>query len=371
MQCITPMIRYYIDKNLLPDYIQKQVENKDIKLSQKIIPREQVLSRLEKDENLITHLEKKNLMEEAAGSFWRWQAIPCGKCYACKLKYSAEWATRIMCECKKSENNYFLTFTYNEISLPIAKESEYGGTKYQNDGTWTGTLYPKDIDTFLNSLRKKFERVGYKGLKYFYAGEYCPTSGRPHYHMILMNCPLDISKFYSFKVDNKTKKLHWKSKEIDELWNKGFVDIGEVEWSSAAYVARYCMKKLTNETDKTIYYSQGKLPEFVRMSRRPGIGAEYYNKNKINIYDTDSILMKNFHGNTANYKPPKAWDRKFEKEHPEEWKLIKQSREEAAKRAARIQKELSNNTDLERLEIKAQDIINKSKLLPREFEYDY
>lgn len=371
MNCITPMIRFYQDKNLLPESERQKVINKEIKLAQKILPREVVMKKMLNDENLITHLERRNQELEKHKSIWRYQAIPCGHCVACRLKYSAEWATRIMCECQKSEHNYFVTLTYDEINLPIAESANYNDTEFQNDGTWRGTLYPKDVEVFINSLRKKLERNNHNGLKYFYCGEYCPTSERPHYHMILMNCPLDIKQFYSFKVDNKTQKLHWKSKELEKLWNKGFIDIGEVEWSSAAYVARYCMKKLTNETDKTIYYSQGKLPEFVRMSRRPGIGAEYFNRNVKEIYKTDNILMKNFHGNTATYKPPKAWDRKFEKEFPEEWEKIKLSRQKAAKRAADLERSITNMTDYQKLENKAENILTKSGQLPREFEYDY
>ena len=365
------MIRYYLDKNLLPAELKAKADNKEIKLYQKIIPRNEVLQRLEKDENLISHLEKRNKILEEQGSFYRYQAIPCGHCTACQLKYSAEWATRVMCECQQHENNYFITLTYDEINLPIPEGANYGGNEYQNDGTWTGTLYPKDVDTFLNSLRKKFERINHKGLKYLYCGEYGERTRRPHYHMILMNCPLDLKQFYDFYTDKTTKKIHWKSKELDELWKKGMIDIGEVEWNSAAYVARYCMKKISYEKDKTIYYSQGKLPEFVRMSRRPGIGAEYFNKNAKELIKTDKLIMKNFHGQTATYKPPKAWDRKMEKLYPEEWEKIKLSRQEAAIRAAKIEKELTNATDLEKLEQKAQDIINKSKLLPRSFEQDF
>lgn len=375
MNCVTPMIRYYQDPKLLSSYARKQLENKEIKLSQTIIPRHEVYERLEKDENLIRGLSRLNEIEQNKGSIWRYQAIPCGHCWACQLKYSAEWATRIMCECKKSEHNYFLTFTYDEENLPIAESSEYDGNVYYNDGTWNGSLFPDDITKFINSLRKSFERKGHTGIKYFYAGEYCPTSenkgmpGRPHYHMILMNCPLDIKQFHDFYVDPLLKKLHWKSYEIEKLWNKGFIDIGEVEWSSAAYVARYCMKKIDYNKDKSEYYKIGKIPEFIRMSRRPGIGSDYYDKNVDEIYKTDSIVMKNYHGDICNYKPPKAWDRKFKKEHPEEWERVQASREAAAKRAQDLEQELSDYSDLKKLEMKANNIQTKVGMLPRNLVY--
>lgn len=372
MQCITPMIRYYQDIRLMSPKEQQRINSEDLKLSAHIIPRHEVLEKLELNENLIRRLEKLNLENKKNGSVWQYQAIPCGHCYACQLRKSAEWATRIMLECQRHEHNYFITFTYNEESLPIATTSIYNGQQWENPGDWTGTLWPDDINRFLNSLRQDLKRnKHHTGVKYYYAGEYCPSSGRPHYHMILMNCPLDITQFYSFKQDPKTKKLHWKSKELERLWNKGFIDVGEVEWSSAAYVARYTMKKLTQESNKTSYYEQGKLPEFVRMSRRPGIAAEYFNENLDKILRDESILMRNYHGDIASYKHPRAWDKKIKELYPEAWEMIKESREAAAKRSQELENDIANYTDLEKLQIKAENIIRKTKLLPREFDYDF
>lgn len=363
MQCVTPMIRYYQD---VPKSYPEE------KLAQRIIPRNEVFERLQKNENLIRGLQRLNDDLEKKGSVWRYQAIPCQHCYACKLRYSADWAIRIMKEVEKTEHNYFVTFTYDELNLPIATKSHYEGQTWENPGDWTGTLEPKDINKFLNTLRKRFERKGHDGIKYFYCGEYCPTSGRPHYHMILMNCPLDITQFYSFKLDPTTKKLHWKSKELDEVWkNKGFIDISEVTFASAAYVARYCMKKLSDEVDKTKYFEQGKLPEFVRMSRRPGIGVDFFNENHKNIYTNDSILMKNFHGEIAHYKPPKAWDKKFKELYPEEWEKIKISREEASKRSQELINSLTDKTDLEQMDMRSREIYTKGNQLKRTLEYDF
>lgn len=363
MNCITPMIRFYQDRP--KDYPEE-------KLAQKIVPRSEVYERLLKNENLLKGIDRLNKKLEKEGSVWRYQTIPCGHCYACQLRYSADWAIRIMTEVSKSEHNYFITFTYDELNLPIAESTTYDGKIFDNPGDWTGTLWPDDISTFINSLRKRFERKGHNGIKVFWCGEYCPSSGRPHYHMILMNCPLKLEEFYSFKLDPTTKKLHWKSMELEELWNKGFIDVSEVSFASAAYVARYCMKKLSTEVDKTSYYEQGKLPEFVRMSRRPGIGADYFNENAANkIYIDDGILMKNFHGELTHYKPPRAWDKKFKELYPERWEQIKASREEAAKRGQKIIKELTNATDLQKLDQKAREITTRGNQLKRSMEYDF
>lgn len=290
--------------------------------------------------------------------------IPCGKCWACQLNYSAEWATRIMLEAKKSEYNWFITLTYDDDHQPIMERITCDGTIWDNDGTWEGSLYPDDMKQFIKSLREYFRRKGIEGIKYFYCGEYGETTYRPHYHMILLHCPLDIKEFYDTHVDAKNFKAHWKSHELERFWNKGMIDIGELEWSDAAYVARYCTKKLSFEPDKEVYYKQGKLPEFIRMSN--GIGMDYLHKHLKEIYENDEMIMRTVKGNIGSFKPPKAFDRKFKELYPEKFKLIQKSRKKAGERARKMEKSLTDYTDRKMLELRAQNIITKAKMLPRD-----
>jgi hypothetical protein len=61
-----------------------------------------------------------------------------------------------------------------------------------------------------------------------------------------------------------------------------------VTFESAAYVARYCVSKITGAEAEGYYMSldetTGELrpisPEYVTMSRRPGIGAGWFNKDR-------------------------------------------------------------------------------------------
>ena len=364
MQCVTPMFRRY----------EQGKHSKG-----QIVPRSEVLKDLNYDPNYIRKcLDDVNSYNRKTNNRYLYEQIACGHCWACRLNYSAQWATRIMYECKNNDHNYFITFTYDDDHLPIPESTEYNGINYTNDGTWSGSLFPDDISRFINSLRKHLERdKNHTGVKYFYAGEYGTqepyqakgTLGhRPHYHMILMNCPLDVSQFYDFNLDERNK-LHWKSHEIEKYWQEGMIDIGEVEFASAAYVARYCMKKLSDEVDKTEYYKNGKLPEFVRMSRRPGIGKQYILENMEDIYKTDELLVRNFKGDLMKVKPPRAWDNEFKKTHPEEWFKIKRSRREAADRGRKLLQEISDQTDLQRLQINQRNILTKSNQLPRVGEW--
>ena len=352
MQCVTPMFRRY----MLGNYSKGQV-----------VSRLEVMGSLNFDPNYIRNcLDEHNKITYERGKGYLYEQIPCGHCYACKLNKSAEWATRCVLETTEHEHSYWLTLTYDEEHLPMYKYFTDGENYFENDGTWTGTLEPDDIKTFLNSLRKYFERKGITGIKYYYAGEYGSLNGRPHYHMLLWGAPLDLEQFHDFHIDDRYK-MHWKSKEIEHFWNKGIVDITEIEWSNAAYTARYTMKKLSDMAHSETYYAeQGKIKEFVRMSRRPGIGMNYFNQHMKEIYKDDEIIMKTVKGNTGSIKPPKAWDRKFKELYPTEYWWIKRSRKEAAERSRLLELSQSDYTDLERLSINAEKIETKAKLLPRE-----
>lgn len=366
MQCITPMVRFY---QVLPDEVKN---DPDIKAYQKIIPREEVFYNLTQDENYLTRIQNLNYDLEKRGSDMRYQLIPCRHCWSCQLKYAAQWATRIVCETKRHTHNYFITLTYDDEHLPIMDSIEWidqNGKKHktENDGTWIdGCLNPKDVNRFINTLRKHFERQGIEDIKYFYAGEYGSENGRPHYHMILMGAPLDMNQFYSMKYD-KNNFLHWKSKQLEKWWAKGFVDVAEVEWGNASYVARYCMKKIDNENDPEKYAEVGKIKEYVRMSRRPSIGRIYWEENKNHLLENDEIIQKNVKGKITPMPIPDAWMKLLKDQNPEMYEKIKISRQQKAERTRIAKLELQKGiSDREKLEREAQKVLQKGKMLVRE-----
>lgn len=361
MQCVTPMFRVF---------------QKDHHETGRIISREKVLGKINYDPN---YIRKQMARFKEADPSIGIEQIPCGQCWSCKLNYSAEWATRIVLECKKSEHNYFITLTYDADHLPICERVKLPtGEIIENDGSWTdGTLQVHDMETFINTLRKRFERK-YKEagleppkIKYFYAGEYgdgkkCKgeiETHRPHYHMILMNCPLDITQFYDCFVDLNHKE-HWKSQELESIWQKGNIDVAAVEWSDAAYVARYCMKKIENGMKPEDYYRQGKTPEFIRMSK--GIGFDYYRNHIDEIYNNDEIIMKTVKGNIGAVKPPKAFDRKLKEADPERFEKIRTKRTLLQERSQELLQNMTDLTDKKLLEMKREKVVTKAKMLPRD-----
>ena len=285
-----------------------------------------------------------------------------------------------MLESLEHEESYFITLTYDDEHLPIPDYMTYKeewdlgyktleiDIKVENDGTWVdGTLYPEHVKKFIKDLRNYAQNhLGIQGIRYFYCGEYGETTQRPHYHMLLYGMHLDPKDNYSYHVDKKFFKPHWKNKLLDKLWPYGMHDIANIEWNSAAYVSRYCMKKINEEDQSDKWYAEnGKQKEFIRMSNRPGIGMKYYERNKMKIYENDGFAAKTVKGNNAIVRI-KAFDKIFKEEFPEEFEKIEKHRKECAERARKNSYKLSNYTDLERLQMKAEKIATKAKMLPRD-----
>lgn len=170
-------------------------------------------------------------------SYKKYMLVPCGKCVNCKLNYAKMWSIRIMHELKDWDSACFLTLTYDEEHLPK-----------------DGSLDKQDLQKFFKRLRFN---LGGRKIKYFACGEYGEQYGRPHYHIIV------------FGLNGQTEL-----DIIQKSWLFGFVGCGSVTIDSANYVARYTVKGgLTDEE----CYQRGIQPQFLVMSRRPGIGANLAN----------------------------------------------------------------------------------------------
>ena len=161
--------------------------------------------------------------------------------------------------------------------------------------------------------RKHF---GEQKIKYFYAGEYgrlcqhginvhdvgCPMCnvGRPHYHMCLFNGI--FSDLVPYESDGGITR--YTSPTLEKIWGYGFVDVGDLNFASASYCAKYIVKKMKGPV-KDDHYCQydvdGNLvwitPEFVCMSRgnahykgqRVGIGASWLEKYELDVFPADTV----------------------------------------------------------------------------------
>lgn len=206
-------------------------------------------------------------------------SVPCGKCIGCKLEHSRQWAVRCMHEKRLHQDSSFLTLTYSPRNLPPG-----------------GTLVKRDLQLFMKRLRKQFGT----GVRFFACGEYGEKSLRPHYHVLLLNKDFADKRLLSTGSEYNL----YASKLLSQLWTQGSHAIGDVNFESAAYVARYCTKKITGP--KAASHYGGREPEFLVMSRRPGIGTGYFQKYSEEMYTHDNVIV-----NGVPSSLPRFYDNKY------------------------------------------------------------
>lgn len=225
------------------------------------------------------------------------RTVPCGQCLGCRMERARQWAARIMHEAQCHNEACFLTLTYDDKNLPE-----------------NSSLDKTHVPLFIKRLRKSIEPVK---IRYFQCGEYGEDNERPHYHMILFGWSFPDKKFFTKSGENNL----YISEKLTNLWGLGFANIGSVTFDSARYVAKYCVDKLTGDLGKEAYDSKNRIPPFVTMSRRPGIGALWYNKFKSDVYPHDEVIV-----NSASCRPPRYYDRLLEAENPQLFNKIKEKR---------------------------------------------
>jgi len=243
--------------------------------------------------------------------------IPCGQCIGCKLDRSRMWATRCIHEARSHDHNSFITLTYDEKHLPPDL-----------------SLVKSHWQQFVKRLRRHFEyHYGITGIKYLHAGEYGEEHKRPHYHACLFGIDFPDKKPYKTYDDISL----YTSNILDTIWGMGFTTTGDVTYESAAYVARYTVKKINgpkaNIPDKKtglLHYERTHLhtgevveviPEYSTQSRNPGLGKKHLTKILPDIYPWDEVII-----NGHPTRPPRYYDDHYEKTHPEEMEKIRQRR---------------------------------------------
>lgn len=162
----------------------------------------------------------------------------CGQCMPCRINKRRVQATRLVLESYLHGQSAFATLTF-------AKEPVLG-------------VSPRDLQLFMKRLRRQF---AYR-IRYFGVGEYGDKTGRPHYHLALFGvCPYLhaglVQQAWSVFVDGEYEPI-------------GGVHLGELNHTTAQYVAGYVCKKMTSSDDERL---DGRHPEFACMSRGLGAGA--------------------------------------------------------------------------------------------------
>ncbi len=244
-----------------------------------------------------------------------------------------------MGEAAMHERNCFLTLTYDQANLPP-----------------DGSLNVNHWQNFAKRARKRLGKF-----RFFHCGEYGDLNGRPHYHAAIFG--QDFSFDREFWKNTKTGDPLWTSPTLSKLWPEGLHAIGDLTFDSAAYVARYVMKKVNGSQAEYHYlthvdYDTGEChyrkPEYATMSRNKGIGETWIKKYMSDVYPSDELVV-----NGKITRPPKFYDQQFEKADPKGYRKLK------AQRIKIGSKHPENNT-YDRLEVRETVQIARIRELTRE-----
>lgn len=268
--------------------------------------------------------------------YFKFFEVGCGKCEICKVEKSKQWTIKGYCESKTWKNATFLTLTYNNENLPedrkLCRAHMQGFWKKLRYHLYKNTKKASQIDLTLersnleeleiNPLEEIFckRKRNKKPIRMLNCGEYGPKTKRPHYHAVVWNFkPMDLRRY------SKDRRGYWlfTSKKINQIWGKGYVIIGNAETDTVSYVARYCTKKFARTEEEQQRMKQKKQTEFIGASSQGFIGYFYWEKYKDKIKKAMGIFMKN-RDKTMLAKIPKAMEKKWEEENPDEFEDYKQ-----------------------------------------------
>jgi hypothetical protein len=181
----------------------------------------------------------------------------------------------------------------------------------------------REWQLFMKRVRKKYGN----GIKFFHCGEYGEKNKRPHYHALLFGHDFADKQLWTQRSGVKL----YISEELQQLWPYGFSTIGDVTFESAAYCARYVLKKVTGDAaaDHYTYNDQetGEIinikPEYCTMSRGrehgTALGGSWFKKYKNDVYPHDYVVIRD----KIKVKPPRYYDSLLTED---ELKIIKEKR---------------------------------------------
>lgn len=213
-----------------------------------------------------------------------------------------------MHEAQLHELNSYITLTYRDASVS------------------SPSLQHGDFQKFMKRLRQFFRRKKkIQNIRFYMGGEYGELNRRPHFHALIFGA--DFLDKYPWRKNANGDQLY-RSPELETLWTLGDSTLGAVTFESAAYVARYVMKKITGDLAEPHYThidENGEIhhlkPEYNTMSRRPAIGKNWLNKYFNDVYPQDHVIS-----NGHPSKPPRYYDKELKRQDDKLFESIKTAR---------------------------------------------
>jgi hypothetical protein len=254
--------------------------------------------------------------------------LPCSRCIGCRLDKSRDWALRCVHEAQTMEEeeglySSFITLTYSPENYNVSLVADHFPAfmkrlrRFHSRYKWSTTQ---------NAYRYRRASEKVSRISYFQCGEYGDMKSRPHHHACIFGYDFPDKELIEV---NENGDNYYSSPALEKLWSFGMCIIGDLSWTSAAYVARYTTKKVNGKLAES-YYRQADintgeilpiLPEFATMSRRPAIGRRWLEKYSKEVWTNDFITF-----NGKRFRSPRAYDKVLDERDPEALEVLKQER---------------------------------------------
>lgn len=237
--------------------------------------------------------------------------VTCGWCMGCRMDKAQAWKLRLLHEASCWDANTVVTLTYSDDLL----------TKFRQ-GRRVELVY-RDFQLFMYRLRVLANRKPalFRGrlpspdgdfpVRFFVAGEYGGKNGRPHFHAILFNVWFsDSVQYYNGTFRSETLRKLWRYDQDPVL--------DTMSPESAAYVVGYTLKKRGKlnrhfQVDPVTAEVKELQREFHQMSRDPGIGAYFQDKNGADMLPQDRCVSDG-----KEWKVPRYYTERWKKTATEE-----------------------------------------------------
>lgn len=278
--------------------------------------------------------------------------IPCGHCAGCRADQAKEWSDRLIMESKycDPDSMYFITLTYDEEHLKRVGYVDKFGEVIDALKSNRGTLDKRDIQLFIKRLRA--QRPDDR-LRYYICGEYGPQTDRPHCHGIIYGLHLRDWKLVE-SGKSETGNTYYTCGELERIWGNGFVSIEPANEFTCKYVAQYVTKKIGAKPAQA-RLERGQVPEFSLMSRRPGIGRQYFEDKGDEMFDKEKIFLATLNG-SVEIKPPRYFKKLYKNVHEDRY-------------SERVKKLLQRSEDVEDAKTTVTDLDKEKQLLAEESNF--
>lgn len=210
--------------------------------------------------------------------------VPCGRCMGCRIDKARHWTVRVAHETALHEEAVFVTLTYSDNNLPDPPSVDR-----------------RTCQLWIKRLRKA---LGAERIRYFGCGEYGGRLGRPHYHFIIFGHAFRADRY--FWSITKSGITEYRSPLLEETWGLGHCTLSDVTPQTGGYVARYTTKKTATNRER-LNAQTGEIyqvaEEFLLMSRRPGIGAGWFDLYGSELFPNNFAIING----TKFPVPPYYW----------------------------------------------------------------